>query len=88
MDGRLEKDPAGAGGTEKSFGGAPTVLLCPCGIAGVWDRLAKRAPFAQYLLSLVTQEMPTESLWVRIKGRAGTSGITVGVCYRPPDQED
>ncbi|KAM6092638.1 uncharacterized protein LJ206_005604 [Theristicus caerulescens] len=29
-----------------------------------------------------------KSLWVRIKGRAGTDDITVGVCYRPPEQED
>ncbi|GAB0204868.1 mitochondrial enolase superfamily member 1 [Grus japonensis] len=33
-------------------------------------------------------EEPTESLWVRIKGRAGTGDTIVGVCYRPPDQED
>jgi len=31
---------------------------------------------------------PTESLWVKIKGRAGTGNITVGVCYRPPDQDE
>jgi len=31
---------------------------------------------------------PTKSLWVRIKGRAGTGDFIVGVCYRPPDQED
>ncbi|GAB0204729.1 hypothetical protein GRJ2_002938500 [Grus japonensis] len=30
----------------------------------------------------------TESLWVRIKGRAGTGDTIVGVCYRPPDQDD
>ncbi|GAB0209334.1 hypothetical protein GRJ2_003399100 [Grus japonensis] len=30
----------------------------------------------------------TESLWVRIKGRAGTGDIIAEVCYRPPDQED
>ena len=30
----------------------------------------------------------TKSLWDRIKGRAGTGDIIVGVCYRPPDQED
>ncbi|GAB0208907.1 hypothetical protein GRJ2_003356400 [Grus japonensis] len=30
----------------------------------------------------------TESLWVRIKGRTGAGDIIVGVCYRPPDQED
>ncbi|GAB0208867.1 mitochondrial enolase superfamily member 1 [Grus japonensis] len=33
-------------------------------------------------------EEPTESLWVRIKGRAGAGDIIVGVCYRPPDQRD
>ncbi|GAB0183006.1 hypothetical protein GRJ2_000765900 [Grus japonensis] len=33
-------------------------------------------------------EEPTESLWVRIKGMAGTGDISVGVCYRPPSQED
>ena len=32
-------------------------------------------------------EEPTESLWVSIKGRAGTGDIIVGVCYRPPDQD-
>jgi len=30
----------------------------------------------------------SNSLWVRIKGRAGTGDIMVGVCYRPPDQEE
>ncbi|GAB0181498.1 hypothetical protein GRJ2_000615100 [Grus japonensis] len=29
----------------------------------------------------------TKSLWVRIKGRAGTGDIIVGVYYRPLDQE-
>jgi len=33
-------------------------------------------------------EEPTESLWVKIKGRAGTGDTTVGVCYRPPDQDE
>ncbi|GAB0195099.1 mitochondrial enolase superfamily member 1 [Grus japonensis] len=33
-------------------------------------------------------EEPTESLWVRIKGRAGAGDIIAGVCYRPPDQGD
>ncbi|GAB0204516.1 hypothetical protein GRJ2_002917200 [Grus japonensis] len=32
-------------------------------------------------------EEPTESLWVRIKGRAGTWDIIVRVCYRPPNQK-
>jgi len=30
----------------------------------------------------------TKSLWIRIKGRAGPGDRTVGVCYRPPDEED
>jgi len=30
----------------------------------------------------------TETLWVRIKGRAEKSDIIGGVCYRPSDQED
>ena len=33
-------------------------------------------------------EEPTKSLWVRIKGKTGTSNVIVGVCYRPPNQED
>ncbi|GAB0204972.1 hypothetical protein GRJ2_002962800 [Grus japonensis] len=33
-------------------------------------------------------EEPTKSLWVRIKGRAGTGDIIAGVCYRPPEQGD
>ncbi|GAB0208248.1 hypothetical protein GRJ2_003290500 [Grus japonensis] len=39
-------------------------------------------------LHLGMEEEPTKSLWVRIKGRAGTGDIIVGVCYRPPDQGD
>ncbi|GAB0175756.1 hypothetical protein GRJ2_000040800 [Grus japonensis] len=39
-------------------------------------------------LHLGMDEEPTESLWVRIKGSAGTGDIIAGVCYRPPDQED
>ena len=39
-------------------------------------------------LHLRMDEELTKSLWVRIKGRAGTGDIIVGVCYRPPDQED
>lgn len=31
---------------------------------------------------------PTESLWVRIRGRTGINHVIVGRCYRPPDQED
>ncbi|GAB0207575.1 mitochondrial enolase superfamily member 1 [Grus japonensis] len=39
-------------------------------------------------LHLGMEEEPTERLWVRIKGSAGTGDIIVGVCYRPPDQGD
>jgi len=39
-------------------------------------------------LRLGMDEEPTESLWVKIKGRTGTGNITVGVCYRPPDQDE
>jgi len=39
-------------------------------------------------LHLGVGEKPTESLWVSIKGRAGTGDIIVGVCCWPPDQED
>ena len=33
-------------------------------------------------------EEVVESLWVRIKGQAHKGDITVGVYYRPPDQEE
>ncbi|PKU43893.1 dtw domain-containing protein 2 [Limosa lapponica baueri] len=33
-------------------------------------------------------EEPTESLWVRIKRRAGTGDVTLGISYRPHDKED
>ncbi|PKU48684.1 glycerol kinase [Limosa lapponica baueri] len=39
-------------------------------------------------LHLGMDEDPTESLWVRIKGRTGAGDVTVGVCYRPPHQSD
>ncbi|GAB0190944.1 hypothetical protein GRJ2_001559700 [Grus japonensis] len=39
-------------------------------------------------LHLGMGEEPPESLWVSIKGRAGTGDTIVGVCYRPPDQGD
>jgi len=39
-------------------------------------------------LCLGMDEEPTESLWFKIKGRAGTGDITVGVCYRAPDQDE
>lgn len=38
-------------------------------------------------LHLGMGEEETTSLWVGIKGGAGTGGITVGVCYRSPKQE-
>lgn len=31
---------------------------------------------------------PTKRLWVKIKARSVTEDVTVGVSYRPPDQED
>jgi len=39
-------------------------------------------------LGLGANEEQVESLWVRIKGQAHTGNITVGVYYRPPDQEE
>lgn len=38
--------------------------------------------------ALPGNEEPTESLRVMIKGRAGIGDVPVGVCYRPPNQED
>ena len=29
-----------------------------------------------------------ESLWVKIRGRADKADILVGVCYRPPNQDE
>jgi len=39
-------------------------------------------------LHLGKDEESTESLWGRIKGRAGTGDSIVEVSYRPPNQED
>jgi len=39
-------------------------------------------------LHLRMDEKLTKSLWVKIKGKAGTGDIIEGVCYRPPVQED
>ncbi|PKU37033.1 dtw domain-containing protein 2 [Limosa lapponica baueri] len=39
-------------------------------------------------LHLGMDEEPTENLWVRIKGSTGAGNVTVGVCYRPPDQDN
>lgn len=30
----------------------------------------------------------TKILWIRLKGRAGIGELTMGICYRQPDQED
>jgi len=38
-------------------------------------------------IHLGMDQEPTESLWVKIQGRAGMRDITVGVCYRSPDQD-
>ncbi|KAJ7395822.1 hypothetical protein BTVI_151167 [Pitangus sulphuratus] len=37
---------------------------------------------------LEPDEEPTKTLCIRIKGKAGTGDIIVGVCYRPPNQEN
>jgi len=39
-------------------------------------------------LCLGADEEQVESLWVGIKGQAHKGDITVGVYYRPPDQEE
>jgi len=39
-------------------------------------------------LCLGVDEEQVESFWVRIKGQAHTGDITVGVYYRPPDQDE
>ena len=39
-------------------------------------------------LCLGMDEDLTKSSWVRIKVKAGTGDIIVGVFYRPPNQED
>ena len=31
---------------------------------------------------------PTESLWVMINRQTNVDNTVVGVCYRPPDQEE
>jgi len=36
-------------------------------------------------LHLRIHEDLTESLWARVKGKAGEGVIVVGICYRPPD---
>jgi len=39
-------------------------------------------------LHLGLDEEPKVSLFVKTKCRVGTGDITVGVCYRPPDQDE
>lgn len=33
-------------------------------------------------------EKPSNCLWVRIRGKANSADIQVGVCYRPPNQDE
>ena len=37
---------------------------------------------------LMTGDNKVESLWVKITGRADKADILVGVCYRPPNQDE
>ena len=37
---------------------------------------------------LMTGDNKVESLWVKIRGRADKADILVGVCYRPPNQDE
>ena len=37
---------------------------------------------------LMTGENKVESLWVKIRGRANKADTLVGVCYRPPNQDE
>ena len=39
-------------------------------------------------LCLGTDDEPSESLWVSTKEKTGKGDIVVGVCYKPPDQEE
>ncbi|TRZ14270.1 hypothetical protein HGM15179_012835 [Zosterops borbonicus] len=39
-------------------------------------------------IDIETNEDGDECLWVRIKGRANKADIVLGVCYRPPIQEE
>ena len=36
----------------------------------------------------MTGDNNVESLWVRIRGRADKADILVGICYRPPSQDE
>ncbi len=37
---------------------------------------------------LMTRDDKVESLWVKIRGRACRADILVGICYRPPNQDE
>ncbi|RMC20192.1 hypothetical protein DUI87_01038 [Hirundo rustica rustica] len=39
-------------------------------------------------VGIETKEDGVECLWVRIKGKANKADILLGVCYRPPNQEE
>ncbi|RMC22466.1 hypothetical protein DUI87_00780 [Hirundo rustica rustica] len=39
-------------------------------------------------IGIETKEDGAECLWVRIKGKANKADILLGVCYRPPNQEE
>ena len=36
----------------------------------------------------LTGDNKVESLWVKIRGRANKADILVGICYRPPNQDE
>lgn len=40
------------------------------------------------MFGLGMDEKPTESLWLRIKRKAGIGDIIAGGCYKQPDQEE
>ena len=37
---------------------------------------------------LMTGDDKVESSWVKIRGRADKADILVGICYRPPNQDE
>ena len=39
-------------------------------------------------VELQVDSSKVESLWVRIKGQTNTGDVVLGVCYRPPSQDD
>ena len=40
------------------------------------------------ITELLTGDNKVESLWVKIGGRVDKADILVGVCYRPPNQDE